>query len=363
MSMKPRPGILDIIPYKGGKAGSNHRDPVRLASNENPFGPSPMAGRAYMDIVSDLHRYPDGHSYDLRQAIAAHHALSEDKILCGAGSDELISFIIQAYAGPGAEVLYSDHSFAMYRLSALAHGAHPVCAPDVDLGADPDSLLSCVTSRTKVVFLANPNNPTGRWLGYEALSAFAARLPNDVLLVLDAAYAEYAEHAPDYESGLKLVEAHDNVCMIRTFSKIYGLAAVRLGWMYASTDVIDVMNSVRGPFNVSMQAQAAGIAALMDSDYRDKSIRHNSAMLEKATTYFESIGLFVTPSLANFLLVEVPESFGMSALHVLEALEQQGIMVRGMAGYGLPDHLRISMGTEQDMSRLFEALERLSARQ
>ena len=258
-SPRPRPGILEIVPYVGGKSGAPGDRPVaKLSSNESPLGPSPAAAAAYRDLADHLHRYPDGGSLKLRQAIARRHNLDPDLVVCGAGSDELIGLLVRAYAGPGDEVLYSRHGFLMYPLAALAAGAHPVAAPEKGLRADVDALLEHVTSRTRLLFIANPNNPTGSYLTGAELRRLHEGLPADVILVIDAAYAEYAE-APDYDSGLELAGSTPNTVTMRTFSRLYGLAALRLGWMTAAPGIVDVMNRVRGPFNVSLAAQAAGV--------------------------------------------------------------------------------------------------------
>ena len=231
---RPRPGILEIAPYVGGKSKvASDRPIAKLSSNESPLGPSPRAVAAYRELAGELHRYPDGGAAALRQAIGRRHNLDPELIVCGAGSDELIALLIKAYAGPGDEVLYSAHGFLMYRLSALAAGAHPVTAPERGLKADVDALLAAVTSRTRLVFIANPNNPTGSYLTGEELRRLHAGLPEDVILVVDAAYAEYAS-AADYASGLELAREAANVVMTRTFSKLHGLAALRVGWMTGS---------------------------------------------------------------------------------------------------------------------------------
>ena len=355
-SPRPRPGILEIVPYVGGKSGAPGDRPVaKLSSNESPLGPSPVAAAAYRDLAGELHRYPDGGSSKLRQAIARRHNLDPDLVVCGAGSDELIGLLVRAYAGPGDEVLYSRHGFLMYPLAALAAGAHPVAAPEKELRADVDALLEHVTSRTRLLFIANPNNPTGSYLTGAELRRLHEGLPADVILVIDAAYAEYAE-APDYDSGLELAGSTPNTVAMRTFSKLYGLAALRLGWMTAAPGIVDVMNRVRGPFNVSLAAQAAGAAALADEAHAEKARAHNRTWLPWLERELAALGLRSYPSLGNFLLVEFPSGAGRNAAAANAYLEAEGIIPRQMGAYGLPDCLRISIGLEDENRRLVEAL-------
>ncbi len=353
--LKARPGIMDIAPYIGGEAHVQGVNRIhRLASNENPLGASPKAIAAYEALSGELHRYPDGSASELRHAIAEVEGLDPARIVCGAGSDELISLLVRAYAGPGDEVLYSAHGFLMYSIAARSAGATPVTAPEADLRADIDAFLVRVTPATRILFLANPNNPTGSYLSAAALAELRRRLPEDVLLVIDAAYAEYAE-AEDYSDGAGLVAAHDNVVMLRTFSKIHGLAALRLGWGYCPGEVADVLHRLRGPFNVSAPALAAGVAAIRDAGHLETSRRHNKQWLNWFAEEAKAMGLLVAPSLGNFLLVRFPDA-AKSAEAALEALRARGVLVRGMGGYGLPDSLRITIGLEEDMQATADAL-------
>jgi histidinol-phosphate aminotransferase len=356
MTLTPRPGILEVAPYVGGESSAQGANRVvRLASNENPLGASPRAVAAYLALKDELHRYPDGGAVELRAAIARSETLDAARMVCGAGSDELISLLVRAYAGPGDEVLYSAHGFLMYAISAKTAGATPVTAPETDLRADVDALLARVTARTRLVFLANPNNPTGSYLSEAEVRRLRDGLPEHVLLVLDAAYAEYVEEK-DYASGAALVEAYDNVVMLRTFSKIHGLAALRLGWAYAPPAVIDVLNRVRGPFNVAQAAQAAGVAAVGDTDHVARARQHNTRWRAWLSEQLGAAGLKVHPSVGNFILVRVPTDKGHSAAKALEHLKGKGILVRGMAGYGLPDCLRITVGAEDECRAVAEAL-------
>ncbi len=361
MSPRPRPGILDVQPYVGGESRApGGKKPVRLASNENPLGPSPKAIAAYEAEGPDLHRYPDGASAELRAALGTLHDLDPTQIVCGAGSDELIGMLVRAYAGPGDEVLYSAHGFLMYGIAAKSAGATPVTAREANLTADVDALLAKVTERTRLLFLANPNNPTGTYLPADVLQRLHAGLPPEVLMVIDAAYAEYVT-APDYEDGRALVAAQDNVVMTRTFSKIYGLAALRLGWAYCPPAVADVLNRVRAPFNVTRTAQVAGLAAVADQDHVARSRDHNETWRQWLMDNLGGLGLEITPSLGNFLLIQFSDVPGRTAPDALAALKEEGVLLRGMAAYGLPDCLRMTVGTEAENRAAVDALRRFLA--
>lgn len=353
MTLQPRPGILDIAAYVAGESKVEGRETaVRLAANENPLGPSPKAIEAYKALVGEINRYPDGGALALRQALARRYDLGLERLVCGAGSDELIALLVRAYAGPGDEVLYSRHGFLMYGISARAAGATPVTVPERNLTADIEALLGAVTERTRLLFIANPNNPTGSYLPYEAMRDLAERLPSDVLLVIDAAYAEYVE-AADYDDGLSLAERFPNVVVLRTFSKIHGLAALRLGWAYGSAEVIDVLNRVRGPFNVSAAALAAGVAAIGDAHHVERSRAHNARIHAWFVRQLERLNLRAEPSVGNFVLVR----FG-DAQKAADFLKSQGVLVRPVGAYGLPEYLRITLGTDEEMQAVVDALER-----
>ena len=280
----PRPGVLDIDAYvPGASQVPGGLKPIKLSSNETPLGPSPKAVAAFSAAGAALERYPDGEAKALREAIAARFGLAPERIVCGAGSDELISLIAHAYLGPGDEGLYTEHGFLLYRIVILAAGATPVVAPETGLKADVDAILARVTERTKVVFLANPNNPTGTYLPIDAVRRLRAGLPSHVLLVLDAAYAEYVRRN-DYEAGLELVATSENTVMTRTFSKIFGLAGLRIGWAYCPSAVAEALNRIRGPFNLSAPAIAAGAAAMADCAHIDDAVRHNETWLPWLTT-------------------------------------------------------------------------------
>jgi histidinol-phosphate aminotransferase len=355
---RPRPGILEIQAYQGGKAETaDARPAIKLSANESAIGPSPRAVAAFTAVGERLHRYPDGGSDRLRGAIARRHNLDPARIVCGAGSDELIALLTKAYAGPGEEVLFSEHGFLMYKLSALGCGATPVAAPERALTADVDALLARITSRTRLVFIANPNNPTGSYITRGELARLHAGLPADVLLVIDAAYAEFVE-ADDYDSGIELATTAANVVMTRTFSKLYGLAALRLGWLTGPAAVVDVINRLRGPFNVSLPAQEAGVAALDDVEHEGKARQHNAVWLPWLARELAGLGLEVHPSVGNFVLVAFPAEPGRDAAAANAHLEADGLIPRQMAAYGLPHCLRISVGLEPENRALVASLAR-----
>lgn len=359
--LAPRPGIIGITPYVGGDSDvPGQARVIQLASNEGALGASPQAVAAYAKAAEGLHRYPDGTCEALRRAIGALHGIDAARIVCGAGSDELIGLLCRAYAGPGDEVLYSEHGFLMYPIAARAAGATPVTAPETNLTADVDALLEKVTGKTRIVFLANPNNPTGTYLADDALRRLRAALPGDVLLVIDAAYAEFVSR-DDYAPGIQLVEEGDNVVMTRTFSKIHSLGGVRLGWAYCPEAVAGVLNRVRNPFNVAAPAQAAGLAALGDVAFTERARRHNDRWLAWTTDRLRELGLEVPTSFGNFVLARFPtRRDGDNRARDAEAadafLKDRGIIVRRMGAYGLADALRITIGLEDEMRALVDAL-------
>ncbi len=361
MTLTPRPGIMEIAPYVGGEAAIPGKNRViRLASNENPLGPSPLAAAAYVRLEKELHRYPDGSARVLREAIARTEDLDPARIVCGAGSDELIALLVRGYAGPGDQVLHSEHGFLMYSIAARTAGADPIAAAERDLTADVDALLERVSEKTRLLFLANPNNPTGSYLTEAELRALRDGLPEAALLVVDAAYAEYATQ-DDYCSAMDLVAEFDNLVVTRTFSKIHGLAALRLGWAYCPPAVAEVLNRLRGPFNVSQAAQAAGVAAVGDRQHVKRSRAHNARWLAWTIERLSVVGFDPRPSAGNFLLVRFAEEPGRSAEAARAHLKKHGILVRAMGGYGLPDCLRITIGTESETRAMVQALEDFAA--
>jgi histidinol-phosphate aminotransferase len=352
----PRPGILDIVAYVPGESGvPGGMTPIKLSSNESPLGSSPKAVAAFQAEANHLERYPDGNATKLRQAIARVYGLNADRIVCGAGSDEILALISHAYLGPGDEAIYTTYGFLVYKIQIQACGATPVVAPEKDLKTDVDAILACVTPRTKVVFLANPNNPTGTYVPFDEVRRLRAGLPSNVLLVLDAAYCEYVRRN-DYEAGLELVATTENTIMTRTFSKIHGLGALRLGWGYGPEAIMDVLNRTRGPFNVSAPAIAAGVAAIEDRAFQEQAIAHNDTWLPWLTASLEALGLKVTPSVGNFLLVHFSTAPGRDAASADAFLKSRAIIVRRVVGYGLPHALRITIGTEADNRAVIAAL-------
>ena len=344
---QPRPGVLDIAPYVPGKSKAPGVARVfKLSSNESPLGPSPKAVAAYQAAAARLQDYPDGDVTELRAAIGRAFGLDPARILCGAGSDDLLNLLAHAYLRDGDEVIYSAHGFLMYPIYALGHGAKPIAVPEKDYTADVDAMLAAVTPRTRIVFLANPNNPTGTYVPFDAIKRLQRKLPPHVILVLDAAYAEYVQRN-DYEAGIELVATCENVVMCRTYSKVHGLAAVRLGWMYGPAHIVDALNRVRNPFNVNTPAMKAGIAAIEDTAHVQNSVAHNARWLAWLTEEIGRLGLKVTPSVANFVLIHFPESKGRAAADADAFLTKRGLILRRVSGYGLPNALRLTVGTEE----------------
>jgi histidinol-phosphate aminotransferase len=360
---RPRPGILDIEAYSPGKSTvSGGQKLYKLSSNESPLGPSPKALEAYKEAAGSIERYPDGAAVMLREALASRYRLKTENIVCGAGSDELLSLIAQAYLKDGDEALYSAHGFLVYPIVIKANGAAAVTAPERNFTADVTGMLERVSERTRIVFLANPNNPTGTYLPIEEVRRLHAGLPKQTLLVIDAAYAEYVRRN-DYEAGIELVSNFENVVMLRTFSKIYGLAGLRIGWAYCPAEVADALNRIRGAFNVNSAAIAAATAALGDQAHVELAFQHNSKWLQYLRGEIEKIGFRVTPSVGNFLLVHFPKG---KAPQADEFLLSRGLILRRMEAYRLPDALRLSVGSEEANGALLEALfafaQRLKAR-
>lgn len=351
----PRPGLLDIEAYVPGKSKAPAGVKLhKLSSNESPLGPSPKAIAAY-EGVQELERYPDGSASALREAIAARYGLDASRIVCGAGSDELLSLLAYAYLGPGDEGIFTEHGFLVYRIAIIAAGAKPVVVPEKNLTTDVDAILKAVTPATKMVFLANPNNPTGTYLPFEEVKRLHAGLPAHVVLVLDAAYSEYVRRN-DYSAGLEMAATCDNVVMTRTFSKIHGLPALRIGWMYGPASIVDVINRIRGPFNMNTPAIAAGVAAINDRAHEEASVAHNTLWLERMTKAIEALGLTVTPSVANFVLIHFPDAPGKGAAEADAFLTQRGVILRRVTAYGLPHCLRLTIGSEEANAAVIEAL-------
>jgi histidinol-phosphate aminotransferase len=351
---QPRPEIFSVASYVGGESTlPGIARVIKLSSNEGAFGPPPAAIAALAEAGASMHRYPDGGMAKLRAAIGEKFGLDPAQIVCGNGSDELLTLLIQAYGGPGTELIMSAHGFSIYEISGKLAGCTILKAPETNLTADVDALLALVSPRTKMLFIANPNNPTGTLLPHAEISRLRAGLPEEVLLVLDAAYAEYVEH-PDYEAGAALVDAGQNTVMTRTFSKIFGLGGARLGWAYAPPAIVDVLNRMRPPFNVSYPTAMAAIAALAEPGWLAHGRAHNSQARRLLAARLTQAGLQVHPSEANFLLVDfqTPER----AIAADQFLRSHGIIVRNVKSYGLPNCLRITIGTDEECNLVAQAL-------
>ncbi len=344
---QPRPGVLDIAAYVPGKSSAPGVDKIhKLSSNESPLGASPKAIEAYQSVANELQDYPDGAATALREAIGRALGLDPNRIICGAGSDDLINLLARGYLADGDEAIHTTHGFLMYPIATLGAGAKPVIAAEKNFTADVDSILKAVTPKTKLVFLANPNNPTGTYLPFDEVKRLHAGLPPHVMLVLDAAYCEYVKRN-DYEAGIELVATSENVVMLRTFSKIHGLAALRLGWIYGPAHIIDALNRIRGPFNVNAPAIAAGIASINDTAHLDKARAHNEKWLPWLTTELEKLGIKVTPSVGNFILLHFPETPGKTAAEADALLTSRGVVMRAVRAYKLPNCLRMTVGSEE----------------
>ena len=351
----PRPGVLDIAPYEGGQSKIAGQDRViKLSSNEGALGPSPAAVAAFEAASKTLARYPDGGSVALREAIGTRFGLDPARIVCGAGSDELLGLMARGYAGEGDEVLYTEHGFLIYPIAASSVGATPVKVAEKNLRTDVDALIARAGNRTRLVYIANPNNPTGSYIGLDELRRLRRGLPDGVILVIDSAYAEFVT-ADDYDSGATLVNENDNVIMTRTFSKIFGLGGLRIGWAYGPAHIVDVLNRLRMPFNVSTAAQAAAIAALADRDHFDRAVALNTGMRARMTAALTAAGLVIPPSQGNFVLARFPG--GVAQAEAADAfLKSRGIIVRRMGGYGLPDCLRVTVGLAEECDAACSAL-------
>ena len=350
----PQPGIMEIELYVGGKASIAGRDDVlKLSSNENPLGAPQAALDALARAASGVHRYPSTDHADLRAAIAEVYGLDPERIICGVGSDEVLQFATQAFSGPGDEIIHTEHGFSMYPILTHMAGATPVCVPERDRVVDVDAVLSAVTGRTRLVLIANPGNPTGTVLPAGELERLADELPGHVILVIDGAYTEFAE---GFDGGAALAGSRDNVLMTRTFSKIYGLGGLRIGWGYGPKAMIDVMTRIRQPFNLSVLQLAAGEAAVRDRDWVTRCARLNADQRARLTGGLRQLGVACDDSHANFVLARFADEA--EALSADAALQAEGIIVRRVAGYGFPEGLRITVGDEEQTGRVIAALTR-----
>ncbi len=350
----PRPEILGIHPYVAGEstvAGANRT--VKLSSNEGAFGVPPGAQAAIREATEEVFRYPDGGATALRTALGRRWGLDPARIVCGAGSDDLLYQFCLSYGGPGREIIMSAHGFTIYEIAGVYAGSRVIKVPERDMATDLDAMLAAVSPATRLVFIANPNNPTGSMITAEALARFRAALPAHVLLVIDSAYAEYVT-SDEYDAGIKLVDATDNTVMTRTFSKIFGLGGMRIGWCYAPPAVVDVLNRVRGPFNVSVAAQAGAIAALAEQGWVEHSRAHNAEFRDVLTEGLTAAGIKVWPSQGNFVLADFVTVDKANAADAF--LRGRGIIVRKVAGYGLPHCLRITIGTAEEVGLIIDGL-------
>ncbi|MEO1536506.1 MAG: histidinol-phosphate transaminase [Pseudomonadota bacterium] len=350
----PKPGVDRIKLYVGGESHLQGRDDVlKLSSNENPLGFPEAARAALTEAAVALHRYPSSDHAKLRAAIGEVHDLDPDRIICGAGSDEIIAFLCNAYGGAGTEVIHSAHGFAMHKISALAAGSDPVEVAERDRVVDVDGILGAVTEKTRLVFIANPANPTGTMLGDNEITRLADGLPEDVILVLDGAYVEYVD---GHDGGVALIDQRPNVVMTRTFSKIYGLGGLRIGWGYGPREIIDNLNRVRGPFNVSDLQLAAAEAAVRDQNWVTKCRNENARERARLTRALTELGLSVDKSDANFVLARFVDAAAASTCEA--SLRDDGILVRKVGSYGLPEALRITVGSPSDNDRVIASLTR-----
>lgn len=348
----PQPGIMEIALYVSGESKlAGHDDVLKLSSNENPLGFSDVAKAAMADSIGALNRYPSTDHAALRRAIGGIHKLDPDRIICGVGSDEVLQFITHAYAGVGDEIITTEHGFSMYPILARMVGAVPVTVAEKERRIDIDAIIAAVTDRTKIVFIANPANPTGTMLDEQELSQLAEGLPDRIILVLDAAYSEFAE---GYDGGASLVDRHSNIIMTRTFSKIYGLGGLRIGWGYAPHEMIEVLNRVRQPFNLSSLQLAAGEAAVKDTEFTASCAAENARWRDWMRNAFVQMGIGCDESFTNFLLARFasPEEAGAADA----ALRDAGIIVRRVTGYGFPAALRITVGDEAGCRRVVACL-------
>ena len=352
----PRPGVLKINPYvQGASEVQGVADPVKLSSNELSSGPSQAALDAYREAADELHRYPDGSQTALRVAIAGVYDLNPANIVCGNGSDELIQLVTRAFVGQGDEVLMSENCFLMCRIHALAQGADIVVAPETGDRVNVDALLERVTDKTRLLTLANPNNPTGTYIAGDEIRRLHKALPDNVILLLDGAYAEFVTTA-DYDAGADLVLDHENVVMTRTFSKIYGLSGLRIGWAYMPDTMLDAVHRIRTPFNASGPAMAAATAAVSDTTHTDTIRRQNARALETITARLTALGLHVVPSVTNFYLIRFPEACGMTANEADRQLKAAGIIPRPVGGE-LDNELRITVGSDAENELVLRAFE------
>ena len=364
-------GVQSLNPYQPGKPIEELQreygvsDVIKLASNENPLGSSPRVRDILSAECEDFARYPDGNGFALKQMLAEKHGISMDCITLGNGSSDPLEFVVRVFTQPGDEVLFSEHAFAMYPIVTQAANATAIVAPAISSslnkwGHDLDAMAARISERTKVIFIANPNNPTGTWLKGEELEAFIARVPESVIVVIDEAYFEYASEpalgASDYPDASRWLDRYPNLMVTRTFSKAYGLAGLRVGYSLSHPDLANLLNRIRPPFNVNSLALAAACASLEDSNHVAKAVALNAQEMARITRAFEQMGLEYIPSVGNFVCVDVSGSVGRNGLAVYDALLHKGIIVRPVANYGMPDHLRVTLGLPEENVKFLNAL-------
>ncbi|MCP4395602.1 MAG: histidinol-phosphate transaminase [Alphaproteobacteria bacterium] len=356
MILTPHKGILELKAYNNNKSTEKPKTyKIELLRNEGPLGASPKAIDAIKNIHHDVIRtYSDLGYGELREAIAGAHNLNPSNIVCGAGSDELLGLLMQAYVESGDDVVYNEQAFVMYQIYTLANGGRPITVPKHQGYIDVDATIAAVTEKTKIVILANPDNPTGTYLPKSELIRLRENLPTDVLLIIDSAYAEFANHIENYSAGAELVDTYENTVMTRTFSKAYGLAGLRLGWSYAPANISSILNRLRNPFNISSITEAAGIAAVSDHEFLQKSLDYNKKWLAKMSEHFKGLGLELSNSVANFVYITFPENNpNKTADTIYNELKNRDILVRELKNYGLDNVLRINVGIESEMETLF----------
>ncbi|MFI4973462.1 MAG: histidinol-phosphate transaminase [Caulobacterales bacterium] len=352
----PKPGILEITPYKPGKSSAEGVvDPVKLSANENILGCSPKAREAFAGAADKLNLYPDGRGNLLRAALTEHYRIEPERLVLGCGTDEIFHLINQVFLEPGDNMVQGEFGFGAYAIGARACQAEVRFAAERNYRIDVDTLLAEVDERTRLVFIANPANPTGTFIGEAEVRRLHAELPPNVVLVLDGAYAEFCSD-PTFTDGLDLARTAHNVIVTHTFSKIHGLAALRVGWAYAPAPIADAIDRIRAPFNTSIPGQFAAIAALADSDFQQASLAHVEQWRPWLTQQIGGLGLEVVPSAANFVLLEFPRTSGRTAADAEAFLASRGLLVRGVGGYGLPHHLRMTIGLEHHNRAFIEAL-------
>ena len=355
-----QPGITELSPYQPGKPIEELErelgivDIIKLASNENPLGPSRVVIESITGQLAELARYPDGSAYQLKDKLQAKLGIDSAMVTVGNGSNDVLELVARVFLGPGLESIVSEHSFVVYPLVTKSLGAELIVIPAIDFGQDLNATRAAISDRTRVIFIANPNNPTGTWVDKQSLLSFLDGVPEEVLVVLDEAYAEYVAE-PDYPNGLELVDDYPNLIVTRTFSKAYGLAGLRMGYSVSHPDIADLMNRVRQPFNVNAMSLAAALVALDDEAYLKESVRVNNEGMKMLTDACDQFGLGYIPSVGNFLTID----FGCDAMPIYDGLLQEGVIVRPIGVYGLPNHLRVTVGLPLENKRFIDSLKKL----